>query len=130
MSLILLYFSVTDFLYRRIPNVLTHSVFIVLVLYRLCAGPMYYLFGLVPAIIFLILYFINPDFIGAGDIKLFAIIGLCVDFQMLISIFFWMCLTSICFMFGGRVLKKKGMNRLPLAPFITFGWIVTLISGG
>lgn len=127
MSFVLLYFSVTDILYRRIPNVLTHSIFFFLVVYRLCFGPMLYFIGLIPAIIFLIMFFINPNWIGAGDIKLLAIIGLCVDFQMMLSVLFWMCLCSSLFILTHRLCKKQHTSKQPLAPFMAFGWMVTLI---
>ncbi|BFH18346.1 hypothetical protein J6TS7_32480 [Paenibacillus dendritiformis] len=127
MSVVLVYFSITDILYRRIPNRWTHPLFIVLVLYRLIAGPMEYFIGLLPAIVFLILFFIRSEWIGAGDIKLLAIIGLCVEAIMVISIIFWMCLSVMLFTGMMKVFKKKNFTTLPLAPFVALGWLVTVL---
>lgn len=109
--------SYTDITTRRIPNKLTYLLIFILLLLRIQC-PTYYL-SLIPALLFFIVYLVNPNSIGAGDIKMLAAIGLGVGGKM-IMVIFGMCLSSVLYYFFQKVLKKS-VKSIPLAPFISIG---------
>lgn len=123
LPVVLVYVSYTDIKERRIPNTITHPCIVVLFVARLIwDGPIAFL-GLLPALLFLILFFVNSNWIGAGDVKLLAVIGLCMPFDM-ISILFWMCISSLVFV---RWIRQTS-HTLPLAPFMAISVGLTFIG--
>jgi prepilin signal peptidase PulO-like enzyme (type II secretory pathway) len=80
-----------------------------------------YLLGIVPALILFILFLIKPDDIGAGDIKLLAVIGLVFGLQGVVLIAIIMCITVIVYSVLRRFFVQDGKVCFPLAPFMTLG---------
>ncbi|AZK44967.1 prepilin peptidase [Paenibacillus lentus] len=118
------WFSYTDIKHRRIPNSLTHPVFLVVLIIRLFE-PLYF-WGMLPAALLLIMFFINPDYIGAGDIKLLAIIGLILGLNSSLLVAILMCCALFAYMAWYRLVKKQNVVKIPMAPFITVGLLITV----
>ncbi|WP_430187381.1 prepilin peptidase [Paenibacillus lautus] len=124
-----IWFSYTDIKARIIPNRITHPLIIALLLIRLFE-PAYFL-GLIPALILLICFFIRPNSIGAGDIKFLAIIGLCIGIQGTALVILLTCASTLIFLMVwkqvGRIFGFEKIKTVPLAPFLSFGVLVSLI---
>lgn len=119
--------SYTDLKERRIPNVWTYTAFLVLLVYRMF-DPVF-LWGLIPAVVLLgCWFFIPPSLsIGEGDIKLLAVIGLGIGFNQTMVVFFYMGLGWLISKIAYRIVKRRKLNFLPLAPFILIGLILAII---
>ena len=82
--------------------------------------------GIVPMII---CYTSSPKRIGAGDVKLIAVVGLYVGIASIFETIFYSCLYVIAYLIGIRCIKWKRMqNELPFAPFVLLGTITALLS--
>jgi len=77
------------------------------------------------------LFFLAPDKVGAGDVKLTGIIGLMVGYPM---VFLSLLLTGIigCLAIASLVAFKriKVSGSIPYAPFLCSGAIIVLWAGG
>ena len=116
--------TITDLKNRTIRNNITYPSFVILALLRVFEGEWIYFIGLVPALFFFLLYMIAPKGLGAGDIKLFAVIGLALGLEQTIGVLFWMSvgfLLSILF----QKIRKTSVHSLPLAPFMLIGYLIT-----
>ncbi len=86
--------------------------------------------GLLSAIIFFAAYVLSRHAVGMGDVKLFAVIGMCLGFRVT----YLVMLTSLILsaLYGGCMVlrKKKSLkDEIPFGPFIAAGtWIVLLIG--
>lgn len=118
------WFSFTDIKHRKIPNSLTHPIFIVVLIIRLFE-PLYF-WGTLPAALLFIMFFINPEYIGAGDIKMLAIIGLILGLNSTLIVAILMCCALFAYMAWYRIFKKQNVVRIPMAPFITVGLLITV----
>lgn len=121
-----LWFSFTDITTRRISNSITHPVFIFLLICRLFESS--FLWGLIPAALLMMLFLINPNSIGAGDIKLLAIIGLCLGLSSTIPVIFGMCVSALIYLILRRILSRPQMMSIPLAPFMTVGVLFSILG--
>lgn len=123
-----MWFSYTDLRNRVIPNKITHWAILILLLLRI-PSPEFYL-GLIPAVAMLFIWCVSPASLGAGDIKLFAIVGLCIGLPPTFTVFFWtlvfFCITVLFI----QVVKRIKVDSLPLAPMITGGIVFTSILPG
>jgi len=119
------WFTYTDLKSRVIPNKITHWAILVLLIVRV-ANPEFYL-GLIPAVLLFIIWYVSPASLGAGDIKLFAIVGLGLGLSETITVLFWTLLLSSCVFYLIRIIKRKRVSALPLAPMITAGIVLSLI---
>ncbi|MBP1906757.1 Flp pilus assembly protein protease CpaA [Paenibacillus turicensis] len=97
--------SYTDIRYRTISNKITHPLILICLVWRLL-NPVYVL-GIFPALILFILFLIKPDGIGAGDIKLLAVIGLVFGLQRVVSIAIIMCTTLLVYSVLRRYFVKE-----------------------
>ena len=69
--------------------------------------------------------------LGAGDIKLFLVIGLYVGFNGAFNILFYTLLVSFVFAIVALVTKKMSLkDSLPMVPFVLIGFIATMLLGG
>ncbi|GIP61117.1 prepilin peptidase [Paenibacillus woosongensis] len=118
------WFSYTDIKHRKIPNSLTHPIFIFVLIIRFFEP--FYFWGMLPAALLLILFFINPEYVGAGDIKMLAIIGLILGINSTLLVAILMCCVLFAYMAWCKIFKKQNMVKLPLAPFITVGLLITV----
>lgn len=119
------YFSIVDIRYQIIPNRVTHPLLLILIVWRLFESSFF--MGLIPALVLAIIFLIRPAFIGAGDIKLFAIIGLILGFNQIILVctivFFSLFIKSIWL----KVVKKINHQIVPMAPYITCGVFLNVL---
>ena len=76
------------------------------------------------------LYFIAPDKIGGGDVKLAGLIGLMVGFPLILLVI------PLAMIAGGLAsfilvsLRGGSLKDIPYAPFLCGGAVVSLWSGG
>ncbi|MCS1352427.1 A24 family peptidase [Mechercharimyces sp. CAU 1602] len=86
--------------------------------------------------VFLVLFTIavitNENSIGGGDVKLFAVIGLGLGWELFLAVFFLSHLLAGLWLLGVKMIRWHEVNRkttLPFAPFILIGMIaVYLVS--
>lgn len=80
--------------------------------------------------LFFICYMVSRKCIGAGDVKLLAVIGAFTGAGVLIPVMFLSALTSA--IYGGIMLithKLTMKDSIPFAPFVAVGTILTLLLG-
>lgn len=124
----LLYFSYTDYCYRRIPN---KAIFLLLII-GFCFLPFshpisHYCIGLFfPSFILFFLNVLYSKFIGSGDIKLLICTGLFLGFKINTLLFVLTCTFGLIFCAVYTFFSKKRLYSLPLAPFICFSLIYLL----
>lgn len=66
--------------------------------------------------------------VGFGDVKLFGVIALLLDFDMFFATIFYGLVISL--LFGIILIKRKKTNmkyELPFAPFVSIGMILTIL---
>ena len=80
--------------------------------------------------LFFICYFLSRNSLGAGDVKLFAVIGLYVGAGILFPVMMLSALFSAVYGLLMVALHKIGMkDSIPFAPFAAVGTITALILG-
>lgn len=125
LGLLLLYFTFTDIRSRVIPNMVTYPVIVISLIYRLFVEPNY-LWGLIPACFFAIIFFCNPKSIGGGDIKMFACIGIIAGLPNTLNILLWTCLAALVYITSLKISKRSKQQVFPLAPFTAIGYIAAM----
>lgn len=123
-----LYFTITDLKNRIIPNRVTHPVLLILFVWRLVTMEPSFLLALLPAVVYFIMFFVQPSLIGAGDIKLIAIIGLCVGLPQTLMVVGLSALGSLLMLIYLKMQRGVFEKGIPLAPYLTFGLIVTQLA--
>lgn len=133
-----IYFSIfvvlffIDLEHRRVPNV----ILLPAVLFALATGVIQP--GIVEALIggifgfgiLLILYLINPKGIGAGDVKLAALIGLLTGWPSIVIgllIGFLLGGLGAAVLLASRVVNRK--STIPYAPFLIVGAMIAMLYG-
>lgn len=85
-------------------------------------------YGIIPGIIMLVLYFLSKGQIGMGDVLLLLVIGPSVGFDGCICIVFSALLLMLpvaaVILISGRLTRK---SRVPFVPFIFVGNVVRLL---
>lgn len=80
--------------------------------------------------LFLLCYFISRGGLGAGDVKLFAVLGWYVGLSTIMNDILIIVFCSAVYSVAMLILKKKSMKEeIPFAPFILLGTIITLALG-
>lgn len=123
---VLIISTITDLKKRIIPNVLTYPTALLFSILRFVDSEVSFLLGLIPAVILFSVYIFIPSSIGAGDIKLYAVVGLAIGLNATIGVMFWMCVFFLIVVVGRRLMHLKA-HSLPLAPFIFIGYIIVSI---
>ncbi|WP_445321975.1 prepilin peptidase [Paenibacillus sp. FSL L8-0494] len=123
--LICMIFSYTDIRTRRIPNKIIHPLLILIFVIRMFDVQFY--FGLIPALIFTILFFVNSNAIGAGDIKLIALIGLVLGLENTLFVIMGMSISAMLYLIFRLLKDRVNVKSIPLAPFLTFGVFCSVI---
>ena len=110
--------SYTDLKKREIPNGISVAIGVLSLLN-------FHIFGILAALPFFIAAVLEPNKMGGGDIKLTAAVGLNLGFfQTLLGAVLGLALSLIFYVLSGR--KNKAM---PLAPFLSIGFVVTMLGG-
>ena len=125
--------AVTDFKLKKIPNAVTLALLLIRVFFMawgilvhhdsvktvLLSSLIGMLFG--GGFIFVCMV-ITKGGVGAGDLKIFAVIGLYFGLMGLIQIMLYSLLLSAICAIGLLISRKKGMkSTIPMAPFILAG---------
>ena len=124
---------------RIIPNKLCLILLIIVVLfdcYQILLqmenakvfGLSFLIGGGIAFIIFFISMLISRGGIGAGDVKLITIIGLCIGSTNILNVIFYILLASFIYSIVMLVLRKvKLKDYIAMAPFIYIGMLVNFI---
>jgi len=119
--IVLIMATVTDLKTMTISNRLTRNGLFYFLLIRLMWALLPYTDYLVGVLVgagFLwLINVIHPNTIGGGDIKLMAVVGAALGWQMTIPFLAILFLSSWIFVAVYRHLKRKTIVRFPLAPF-------------
>lgn len=79
---------------------------------------------------FLLCYLISRGGVGAGDVKLFAVLGYYVGAGAVFSVTFLTVLTAAVFSVAALFAKKVSLKKeIPFAPFIFLGTVLTMALG-
>lgn len=118
------WFSYTDITEQRISNKLTYPAIFVLLVFRIVSSPEY-LWGLLPGAVFFLIFMISPRSLGAGDVKLVALLGLGIGLERAVVVLLLMCIFVFLYQGGRKLLSVEARLSVPLAPFLTLGllWI-------
>ena len=79
---------------------------------------------------FLLCFVIARQGIGAGDVKLMAVLGYCMGAGAIITAIFLSVLAAALYGVGALLLKKASLKQeVPFAPFVLVGTILTILLG-
>lgn len=79
---------------------------------------------------FLLCYFISRGGVGAGDVKLFAVLGYYEGAGAVFSVAFLTVLAAAVFSVVALLAKKVSLKKeIPFAPFIFMGTVLTMVLG-
>lgn len=86
--------------------------------------------GAISGAVFLVAYVISRHAIGMGDVKLFAVIGLCLGFRTTYLVMIMSLILSAFYGVGMVLRKKKSMkDEIAFGPFIAVGTFIILFIG-
>lgn len=121
--------SVFDLRTGRIPNFITFGFSALMLFTTVFTTPSKILARLLCASFFFLLFFCIAMFtkgLGMGDVKLAAVIGYCKGFFATSLIFILACLGGILFFLFCHFHKKE-LEKIPFAPFVTIGYLISEI---
>ncbi|ETT46881.1 peptidase A24A prepilin type IV [Paenibacillus sp. FSL R7-269] len=121
------WFSYTDITERRISNKLTYPAILSLLVLRIGFNPEY-LWGLVPGAVLFLVFMISPRSLGAGDVKLVALLGLGLGLERAVGVLLLMCIFAFLYQGGRKLLSLETQSSLPLAPFLTLGLLGIIVA--
>lgn len=79
---------------------------------------------------FLLCYGVSRGGIGAGDVKLLAVLGYYLGAGAIFTAVFLIVLSAAIFSVGALVLKKVNLKQeMPFAPFVLVGTAVAMLLG-
>lgn len=79
--------------------------------------------------LFLVFFLFSRGGIGAGDVKLFAVLG-CYMGAAIFTVIFLAVLLSACYSIVALLLKKVSIKQeIPFAPFVLGGTLIAMILG-
>lgn len=124
--------SIIDFKTQTIPNSLVITLF-VLSIYPMISNHDFKnnLYGLIlMSLFFIVILFIFPGSFGGGDVKLAAVIGLFSGLELSIIIIEVALISGTLSGVLYAVIKKKSLKtKIPFAPFLGFGFFISLLYG-
>lgn len=121
------WFSYTDIEERRISNKLTYPAIIVLLVFRIACSPEYF-WGLIPGAVLFLVFMISPRSLGAGDVKLVALLGLCIGLEQAVVTLLLMCIFVFLYQGVRKLLSAEAQPSVPLAPFLTLGLLLIVVA--
>ncbi|MFT9494602.1 MULTISPECIES: prepilin peptidase [Bacillota] len=114
-----------------IPNKLILPALLIILIVRIFYHPnglIYYLFGLIPAIVLFIAAMASKgEGVGGGDIKLMAFIGLTLGSYLSVLAFFYTLVVSILGYFILWLLKYNRTKSIRMAPYFAMGTCLSLL---
>lgn len=130
---VLLAIAYIDAEHQIIPNKLIYPALIVSPILLVIADPgkiLFYLIGLaIGAGLLLLISLIKPTGMGAGDIKLAALMGLFLGWQVLLALFVGFATGAIVGITRALIKKRSLKEPIAFGPFLVFGSIVTYFYG-
>ncbi|MCX7678332.1 MAG: prepilin peptidase [Spirochaetes bacterium] len=85
---------------------------------------------LVLGIFFIVILLIFPGSFGGGDVRFAALLGLTAGLKSSIVLLEIALISgAVCGIFYGIISKKGIRIKIPFAPFLTFGFIITMLWG-
>lgn len=120
---------------RIIPNQLCLIMFIAVILFdcyqilrqidnAFVFGTSFVFGGAIAFIVFFISMLLSRNGIGAGDVKLISIIGLCVGSTGILDTIFYILLAAFVYSIAMLIMRKvKLKDSFPMAPFIYIGLV-------
>lgn len=130
-SLLLIYLSYTDLITKKVPNKIIVPAILIAITIRFleygASGVRYLLTGVGLYLFFLLISLISNRIIGGGDIKVFALVGICFGSPHIFYMF--AVLSFVCLIVMIIVLlKHKHLDlQLPFVPIIATSTIVSLV---
>ncbi|MBN7773892.1 prepilin peptidase [Clostridium aminobutyricum] len=133
---ILIHVSLSDLLYRIIPDQHVIALVVLGVLCILLEGPSFtfhFISALIGGSLYLLVAFIGllfkqQDAIGFGDVKLMTALGFITGVYNILSIFVLTTLLSTLFLIAGLLARQISLQSLlPLAPFISIASIIQFL---
>ncbi len=85
------------------------------------------LLGLLPSALCLVLACLIPHGLGMGDVKLLLALGLLLGVRRCTEVLAWALLTAVGYLTWMRLVHRKKMAVLPLAPFFLVGYVTALV---
>lgn len=80
--------------------------------------------------VFLFCYLVTRGAVGAGDVKLFAVVGYFLGSGVIFTAMFLTVVLSAFYSVLQLIFKKKGLKEeIPFAPFVCAGTLFTMILG-
>lgn len=80
--------------------------------------------------VFFVASLISRNGVGAGDIKLYFVLGLLLSFRGIFNVLLYSTVISFVFAIVFLIMKKKKVkDELPLAPFTLLGVILSIVLG-
>ncbi|MGI2295579.1 prepilin peptidase [Paenibacillus sp. GXUN7292] len=132
-TILLLYFSYTDFRYKILPNKLMYPALSSISIYRLFIHDdaiwTYFATGGIAGGLFLLVALINPKWIGGGDVKLLAFLGIALGWELMVIATLIFSIAGFIFSLFTGFLKRTLRKIIPLGPFIALGGIAALWFG-
>ena len=125
--------SYYDYIYKAIPQMIVH-LFLIFALIYFCGFnlnlPSLIAAGVVLAMIGILVYFLEKSF-GLGDILLLIGLGLLLNYNEFLVLFWVGILTAIIFcIFYSLIKKKKFLKiKIPMVPFFTFSYVIAVVFG-
>lgn len=127
--------SFIDIKIRIIPNELVLTILVVGIIFQTIFYGMYGLIGSIMSMIFIMVVFtalanfMGMGKVGAGDVKLAGAIGFALGYPVVLTSMGIMAIVLLGYILVGLAIRKiKLSTMLPLAPFLTTGYIFSLLS--
>jgi leader peptidase (prepilin peptidase)/N-methyltransferase len=124
-----------DIKIRIIPNELVLTMFVVGIIFQTINYGLQGIAGSIVCMIFIMVVFtavagfMGFGKVGAGDVKLAGAIGFSLGYPLVVVAMMTMAVVLLIYIVAGLVLKKiKLTTMLPLAPFLTVGYIFSLLT--
>jgi Flp pilus assembly protein protease CpaA len=123
--IILVFISIIDIVFKRIPDLLNIILYFYALSYVLWNGiEECFLGSVIGLIVFILGYFLSNGSLGEGDIKLIPSFGLMIGYPGILNIILYSSLlSSVVFILN----NKKKAYILPYAPFLSISFLFIFI---
>lgn len=126
--------SFIDICIRIIPNEIVLVIIILGIIFQTISYGLYGILGSIMSMVFIMIVFtalatfMGMGKVGAGDVKLAGAIGFALGYPLVITAMGTMSVSLIMLILMGIALKKlKLSTMLPLGPFLSLGYMFSLI---